>query len=246
MRIVDLTLPVETGMAGIPKIAFYEHNPVKVEAVTVVDEAQRPLLEREGVHIRTGAQAVNSMNTVFTLNSHVGTHIDAVRHFYADGDSIDLMPLEHLVLREAVVIDVSHVAPGTGVNARHLDATGVRPRAGQIAVVKTLWTERAWGKPEFWDNISHVGAERRRMGGELRYCSRRHGLLPREAVLDSAAHAGGARSQSQALAEIRHPDDADADQSGQHRGAISDDRPATATQEMLVVGAVMVLGLRKR
>ena len=40
-RIVDLTLPVVTGMAGIPKIPLYEQYPVKVQAATVVDEDQR-------------------------------------------------------------------------------------------------------------------------------------------------------------------------------------------------------------
>lgn len=156
MKIVDLTLPVETGMAGIPKIAFYEHNPVRVEAVTVVDEAQRAALAREGVDVRADALAVNSMNTVFTLNSHVGTHIDAARHFYADGAPIDHTPLDRIVLRDAVVIDVSHVPPGTGVTAQDLEATGIRPQPGQVAVIKTLWTDRAWGTPAFWDNTIHL------------------------------------------------------------------------------------------
>src|SRR3990172_10406911 len=104
MRIVDLTLPVETGMAGIPKIAFYEKYPVKVEAVTLVSEEQRALLAREGVDLLPGAEAVNSMNTVLTISSHIGTHIDAPRHFYADGEPVDRMALERVVMREAVVI----------------------------------------------------------------------------------------------------------------------------------------------
>jgi kynurenine formamidase len=29
-RIVDLTLPIESGMPGIPTIAFYEKHPVRV------------------------------------------------------------------------------------------------------------------------------------------------------------------------------------------------------------------------
>jgi kynurenine formamidase len=156
MKIVDLTLPVESGMAGIPGIAFYEHNPVKVEAVTVVSEEQRAMLLAQGLDIRPGAQAVNTMNTVFSLNSHVGTHIDAPRHFYQDGAPIDSTPLEQIVLRQAVVIDVSHLAPGTGVTAHDLDASGVRPAAGEVAVIKTLWTDRAWGQPEFWSRTIHL------------------------------------------------------------------------------------------
>lgn len=156
MKIIDLTLPVETGMAGIPKIAFYEKHPVKVEAVTVVSEEQRALLSREGVDTRAGAEAVNTMNTVLTLNTHVGTHIDAPRHFYADGAPIDLTPLDRLVQRAAVVIDMSAKRPGEGVTADDLERSGVRPKPGEVAVIKTLWTDRAWGKPEFWANTIYL------------------------------------------------------------------------------------------
>lgn len=149
-RIVDLTLPFETGMAGIPKIAFYEKHPVKVQAVSVVDEAQRKLLQYEGVDLQPGADAIGSMNTVFTLNTHVGTHIDAPRHFYPDGVAVDRLPLERLVMRPAVVLDVSDKPAGAGVTAADLDRAGVQPAANEIAIIKTLWTDRAWGKPEFW------------------------------------------------------------------------------------------------
>ena len=87
---------------------------------------------------------------------HIGTHIDAPRHFYADGEPIDRTPLERLVMREAVVIDVSGKQAGEGVTAEDLEKSGVRPRPGQVAVIKTLWTDRAWGKPEFWSNTIHL------------------------------------------------------------------------------------------
>lgn len=149
-RIVDLTLPFETGMAGIPKIAFYEKHPVKVQAVSVVDEAQRKRLREEGVDLQAGADAIGSMNTVFTLNTHVGTHIDAPRHFYSDGSAVDRLPLERLVMRPAVVLDVSDKPAGAGVTAADLERTGVQPAADEIVVIKTLWTDRAWGTPDFW------------------------------------------------------------------------------------------------
>lgn len=155
-RIVDLTLPVTSGMAGIPKIAFYDQYPTRVQAVTVVDEAQRARLEGEGVDHLGDAPAIGSMNTVFTLNTHIGTHIDAPRHFYSDGAAVDEIPLERIVLRPALILDVSHKAPGEGVTADDLERTGVRPGAGQIAVIKTLWTDRAFGKPEFWGNTIHL------------------------------------------------------------------------------------------
>ena len=57
------------------------------------------------------------MNTVFTLNTHIGTHIDAPRHFYAEGARSSDIPLDRMVMREAVVLDVSHKPPAQGVTA---------------------------------------------------------------------------------------------------------------------------------
>ena len=155
-RIVDLTLPVTSGMAGIPKIAFYEQHPTRVQAVTVVSEEQRATLTAEQVDLLPDAPITNSMNTVFTLNTHIGTHIDAPWHFYADGASVTDLPLDRIVMREAVVIDVSHKQAGEGVTAADLERTGVKPAPGQIAVIKTLWTNRAFGKPEFWAQTIHL------------------------------------------------------------------------------------------
>ena len=152
MKIVDLTLPLETGMAGIPGHKY----PVRIEAVTVVSEEQRAILVREGVDTRQGAEVVNTMNTMITITSHVGTHIDAPRHVYSDGEPIDRMPLDRIAMREAIVIDVSHKAAGEGVTAEDLERSGVRPQASQVVVIKTRWTDRAWGTPEFWSQIIYL------------------------------------------------------------------------------------------
>jgi kynurenine formamidase len=155
-RIVDLTLPVMSNMAGIPKIAFYDQYPTKVQAITVVNDEQRAALVAEELDLLADAPAIGSMNTIISLNTHIGTHIDAPRHFYADGASISDLDLSRIVQREAVVLDVSHKAAGEGVTAEDLDRTGVIPRAGQIAVIKTLWTDRAFGKPDFWNKTIYL------------------------------------------------------------------------------------------
>lgn len=155
-RVVDLTLPVETGMAGIPKLAFYDKYRARVQAVTVINEEQRLLLQSEKVDLLPDAEAIGSMNTVLTLSAHLGTHIDAPRHFHADGDPVDRIDLDRLVMREAVVLDVSHKQPGEGVRAEDLERTGVRPASHEIAVIKTSWTDRAWGTAEFWDRMIHL------------------------------------------------------------------------------------------
>ena len=32
----------------------------------------------------------------------------------------------------------------------------MHPKPGQVAVIKTLWTDRAWGTPEFWDRTVYL------------------------------------------------------------------------------------------
>ena len=63
----------------------------------------------------------------FSMPDHGGTHIDAPRHFFADGYSVSDLPLDRIVMREAVVIDVSHKKPGEGVTGADLERTGVKP-----------------------------------------------------------------------------------------------------------------------
>src|SRR3954468_23564511 len=150
-RIVDLTLPVVTGMAGIPNIPLYEQYPVKVQAATVVDEDQRARLAREGVDVMADAPAVGHMDTVLPLNTHIGTHIDAPRHFLSDGGSVDQLALHRLVMGEGGALGASGKPAGAGISGDELDRTGVVPSPGQIAVIKTLWTDRTWGTPAFWD-----------------------------------------------------------------------------------------------
>ena len=155
-HIIELSLPVVSGMAGIPNMALYQQHPVVVQAATWINEEQRTLLASAAVDLMPGGSATGHMNTVMTLNSHIGTHIDAPRHFFVDGESIDRTPLERLVMREAVVIDMSTIAAGAGVTGEALEASGVRPARGQIIVIRTDWTDRAWGTPAFWDNTVYL------------------------------------------------------------------------------------------
>jgi arylformamidase len=156
MRIIDLTLPVRSGAAGIPQIPLYEKFPARIAAATVVDEAQRALLAGAGVEMLEGAPAVGHMNTVINLVSHLGTHIDAPRHFYAQGVPIDEVPLDRLVARAAVVLDVSDRTDGAGITGDDLERCGVKPASGEVLVIRTGWTDRAWGRPEYWSNTMYL------------------------------------------------------------------------------------------
>ncbi len=81
--------------------------------------------------------------TALRMDSHTGTHIDAPRHFLADGDCLDMMPLE-VVMGPARVIEVE----GRGPIALE-DLEACLPTSGDRILLKTRnsrdpWWERPW------------------------------------------------------------------------------------------------------
>lgn len=155
-RIVDLTLPVVSGMAGLPNVPLYEQHPVRVRAVTFVDDAQRALVATERADAAADAAVVGHMNTAINMVTHIGTHIDAPRHFVSAGAPIDKVPLDRLVNLRAVVCDVTGRPAGSGITADDLEVCGMRPGPGECAVIRTGWTDRTWGTPEFWSNVMYL------------------------------------------------------------------------------------------
>jgi arylformamidase len=75
MKIYDVSMPMRAGMP------VYTNNPPFERRITQV-------LGKDG-------SPVNESQLV--LGAHCGTHIDAPRHFEADGYTVDRVPLDHLI-----------------------------------------------------------------------------------------------------------------------------------------------------
>ena len=103
MEFFDLTRPLQTGMPvypGDPQVAF----------------------SRVRSHEADGYQV-----TQLSLGSHSGTHLDAPRHFFADGATLDQYPLHRLV-GEGLIIDCRRPAEPPGREPGFAAAeTGVGP-----------------------------------------------------------------------------------------------------------------------
>ncbi|MHB9287976.1 cyclase family protein [Halobacteriales archaeon Cl-PHB] len=72
--------------------------------------------------------------------THVGTHVDAPRHFISDGDTIDDIPLERFA-GEAVVFDVSR-DEATEITVADVEAADGEVRPGDIVLLSTGWADR--------------------------------------------------------------------------------------------------------
>jgi arylformamidase len=155
-RVVDLTLPVETNMAGIPGFKIYADNPSLVSIISAMTEAQKEVLRAEGLSISDNIEINGrAMISMLHIMTHNGTHIDAPRHMMENGFPIDQLPLGQIA-KEGVVINLSHKGPNSSVSVQDIIDSGVRLGPDRIPMIYTGWTEKSWGKPEFWSQMPYL------------------------------------------------------------------------------------------
>jgi arylformamidase len=157
-RVVDLTLPIESNMAPIPGLRIYADNPSRVSVIAAITEAQKELLQAEGLTLSSNL-AVNgrSMISVLSILVHNGTHIDAPRHMLERGYPVDRIPLGQ-VAKEGVLVNLANKGPNSTVSVKDILDTGVELGPNRIPVINTGWTETMWGKPEFWTQMPYLEA----------------------------------------------------------------------------------------
>ncbi len=92
---------------------------------------------------------------------HCGTHLDAPRHFYEDGPSIDELPLERLIL-PGLLLDLTHRTKGEAITIADFEAAEARAggRIGpDVATVCWTGTDKVWGQKDMNSNRPHVPVE---------------------------------------------------------------------------------------
>jgi arylformamidase len=157
-RVVDLTLPIESNMPGIPGLKSYADNPSRVSIIAAITEAQKELLRAEGMTL-SNTLVVNgrSMISILSILVHNGTHIDAPRHMLEKGYPVDEIPLKQ-VAKEGVLIDLPNKGANSSVSVKDILDTGVELGPNRIPVIHTGWTEKMWGKPGFWEQMPYLEA----------------------------------------------------------------------------------------
>lgn len=123
-------------------------------------------------------KAEHGVNAQYIMTSnHMGTHLDAPRHFVTGGMTIDEIPLEWLY-GEGVVVDLRDVMDDLAAYSPELIEERVEVREGDILVLHTGWHRYA-----------QFGAE----PDEERYIHRHPGAHPKmvEWLLDKKIHIWG-------------------------------------------------------
>lgn len=96
--------------------------------------------------------------TVLKMFAHYGSHIDAPIHSIPEGKTIDQVPLNRLV-GPAAVVDLKDHGRQAAITGETLDQRGGHVERGDIAILKTTWTDQHWGTDMFWKDGPYLTAD---------------------------------------------------------------------------------------
>lgn len=137
---VDLTYPLSPE---VPRVASFA-PPVFTR---IAEMPEKPL-------------NVTRMDTIV----HMGTHLDAPRHFFLDGPAMEAVPLERCMGR-GVVLRIEKPAYGV-IDVADLERAQPQIEPGDIVAIDTGWSA-TWGSPA-WDRQPCVSVEAARWLRERR------------------------------------------------------------------------------
>lgn len=92
-------------------------------------------------------------------NLHAFTHMDSPRHVDPEGFTTDAITLD-MTVGPGAVVDVSDVPANAAIPVERLAAAGAHLRAGDFALIRTRWDERAsLDSEDFWRLAPWMTAE---------------------------------------------------------------------------------------
>lgn len=90
--------------------------------------------------------------TKVDLMLHSGSHVDFSKHYRTDGETADSVGLDR-VCGTAIVVDLSDIEPNSPITVDLLEARSPRFEEGDLILVRTGWTDEAWGEfPRYYVN----------------------------------------------------------------------------------------------
>jgi len=98
--------------------------------------------------------------SVFRMFAHMGTHVDAPLHFLRGGESVDRVAPERICGR-GVLFDLSGKQGSEAITDADLEAQDQdnELREGDIAILRTDWTDKHWGTPKFFGDSPYLTPE---------------------------------------------------------------------------------------
>ena len=92
-----------------------------------------------------------------TTSTHQGTHIDAPKHFFYEGKTIDEIPLEKLILK-GIKIDLTAKKDKEDITPADLEPYADKIEKGMAVILDTGW-EKNWPQPKYFSDFPKVTDE---------------------------------------------------------------------------------------
>ncbi len=127
MKAIDLTHVIKADMPVYP-----DTLPPKLETANTI--------EKDGFR-----------ETLITMFSHTGTHMDAPAHVYADEMTLDALPIDRFV-GKALIIDCRDVEINGRIDMGHVEKYGDAAKNAEFLIFRTGWAEK-WDTPDYFDGF---------------------------------------------------------------------------------------------
>jgi len=135
MRIVDLSVPIGEATLSPPSVNLQ--------------------LQMTSYHRGPGFWQASKIEMLL----HTGSHVDFSKHTLEDGETAVDVALDR-VFGLAQVVDLSHVGPNHEISVADMEEHAQHIQAGDIALVRTDWTEKHWGNfPTYYMESPYCAAE---------------------------------------------------------------------------------------
>lgn len=92
-----------------------------------------------------------------TMSTHQGTHFDAPRHFFDEGESIDQISIERCIVR-AVKVDLTSKKPKEAITVADLEPYADQIASGLCVLLYTGW-DKVFPKNEFFSDFPFISRE---------------------------------------------------------------------------------------
>lgn len=86
--------------------------------------------------------------TLMTMYSHTGTHMDPPAHLYADGATLDSMPITNFV-GKGYVVDCTDLKSGDYITMDKINLNKAKVEEAEFILFNTGWS-KYWGKEEYF------------------------------------------------------------------------------------------------
>jgi kynurenine formamidase len=122
------------------------------ETMPVYPGTDKPKLEVVNTYDKSGFK-----ETLLTMFSHTGTHMDAPAHIFDKRTTLDSFPVKQFV-GKALVIDCSNLSEGEKITIKYIENVKEKADEAEFILFRTDWDE-FWGTDTYFGEYPYITEE---------------------------------------------------------------------------------------